>query len=156
MPPAVMPWVGSVKRKSMESMLPPFTIRVVRMISIGRISRQVSTNALETCSLRNRLWECGLGIDRLAELGAVLGAVAAVAVGVPGLTGHAAGLGSHSLALVSGFTGVLLSPLHLCLLLSNAYFETHLWPVYRQLALPLAVVQAGGCLYFIILRYYLA
>ena len=61
-----------------------------------------------------------------------------------------------ALALVSGFTGVLLSPLHLCLLLSNAYFETSLLPVYRRLVLPLVVVQAGGCVYFMILRYYLA
>lgn len=37
------------------------------------------------------------------------------------------------LALVSGFVGVLLSPLHLCLLLSNEYFQTPLTPVYRFL-----------------------
>jgi len=61
-----------------------------------------------------------------------------------------------ALALVSGFTGVLLSPLHLCLLLSNAYFETALMPVYRQMLVPLVALQAGGCIYFIILRYYLA
>jgi hypothetical protein len=40
------------------------------------------------------------------------------------------------LALVSGFFGVLLSPLHLCLLLSNAYFKTTLAPVYRLLGNP--------------------
>ena len=61
-----------------------------------------------------------------------------------------------ALALVSGFTGVLLSPLHLCLLLSNAYFETTLMPVYRQMAVPLAALLAGGCLYFSILRFYLS
>ena len=61
-----------------------------------------------------------------------------------------------SLALVSGFTGVLLSPLHLCLLLSNAYFETDLMPVYRQMVLPLLALLAGGCIYFSILRFYLS
>jgi len=59
-----------------------------------------------------------------------------------------------ALALVSGFTGVLLSPLHLCLLLSNAYFETSLLPVYRRMAVPLIVLLGGGCLYFIGLRFY--
>ena len=61
-----------------------------------------------------------------------------------------------ALALVSGFTGVLLSPLHLCLLLSNAYFETALMPVYRQMVLPLLALLAGGCIYFSILRFYLS
>jgi hypothetical protein len=59
-----------------------------------------------------------------------------------------------ALALVSGFTGVLLSPLHLCLLLSNAYFETSLLPVYRRMGVPLAVLLGGGCLYFLGLRFY--
>jgi hypothetical protein len=58
-----------------------------------------------------------------------------------------------ALSLVSGFTGVLLSPLHLCLLLSNAYFETSLMPVYRQMMVPLMALLAGGCLYFGILRF---
>jgi len=61
-----------------------------------------------------------------------------------------------ALALVSGFTGVLLSPLHLCLLLSNAYFETALMPVYRQMVVPLLALLAGGCIYFSILRFYLS
>lgn len=61
-----------------------------------------------------------------------------------------------ALALVSGFTGVLLSPLHLCLLLSNAYFETTLMPVYRQMVVPLLALLIGGCLYFMILRYCLS
>jgi hypothetical protein len=54
---------------------------------------------------------------------------------------------------VAGFTGVLLSPLHLCLLLSNAYFETSLMPVYREMIVPLLALLGGGCLYFAILRY---
>ena len=57
-----------------------------------------------------------------------------------------------ALGLVCGFAGVLLSPLHLCLLLSNAYFETSLVPVYRRMRVPLAVLMGGGCLYFVLLR----
>jgi integral membrane protein (TIGR00529 family) len=57
-----------------------------------------------------------------------------------------------ALGLVCGFTGVLLSPLHLCLLLSNAYFETTLLPVYRRMRIPLIALMGGGCLYFILLR----
>lgn len=57
------------------------------------------------------------------------------------------------LALTSGFMGVLLSPLHLCLLLSNEYFETSLAPVYRHMLIPLAVLLASAICYFMILSY---
>jgi uncharacterized protein len=55
------------------------------------------------------------------------------------------------LALASGFMGVLLSPLHLCLLLSNEYFETSLVPVYRHMRIPLAVLLVTATGYFTIL-----
>ena len=57
------------------------------------------------------------------------------------------------LALASGFMGVLMSPLHLCLLLSNEYFETSLVPVYRHMRVPLAVLLAATICYFTILSY---
>ena len=47
----------------------------------------------------------GLGLGSARTLGSAAGwtLVAAAAVGIPSLTGHAAGLGGHSLALISGF-----------------------------------------------------
>ena len=47
----------------------------------------------------------GVGFAVVRSLGAAAGwfAVGLVAVGIPSLTGHAAGLGGHSLALISGF-----------------------------------------------------
>jgi uncharacterized protein len=55
------------------------------------------------------------------------------------------------LGLVSGFVGVLFSPLHVCLLLSNEYFETSLDRVYRFLLVPCLVLLAAGLVYFQIL-----
>lgn len=52
------------------------------------------------------------------------------------------------LALASGFVGVLLSPLHLCLLLSNAYFKTSLAAVYRHLLVPCTLLFMASSLYF--------
>ena len=52
------------------------------------------------------------------------------------------------LALVCGFAGVLVSPLHLCLLLSNEYFETNIGAVYRCLRLPVLALVVGGIIYF--------
>jgi hypothetical protein len=54
------------------------------------------------------------------------------------------------LALVSGFMGVLLSPLHLCLQLSNKYFGASLLGMYRYLWLPSAAVLASAVLYFVL------
>jgi uncharacterized protein len=50
--------------------------------------------------------------------------------------------------LSCGLVGVLLSPLHLCLLLSNAYFETKLIAVYRHLWLPSLLMMAASMAYF--------
>ena len=57
------------------------------------------------------------------------------------------------LALASGFMGVLLSPLHLCLLLSNEYFETSLVPVYRHMRIPLMVLMVAAVCYFSVLSF---
>ncbi len=60
------------------------------------------------------------------------------------------------LAYVSGFTGALLSPLHLCLILSNEYFEAP-WPsVYHRLWLPLLTILGGGIGYVWVLTKLLA
>jgi uncharacterized protein len=55
--------------------------------------------------------------------------------------------------LVCGFAGVLLSPLHLCLLLSNEYFETPLNPVYRYLWVPCLCMACAGMGYFWVLHW---
>lgn len=56
------------------------------------------------------------------------------------------------LALACGFVGVLFSPLHLCLLLTNEYFHTSLGPVYRQLLVPCAALMICSILYFFFLH----
>ncbi|TSA56868.1 MAG: DUF401 family protein [Planctomycetaceae bacterium] len=57
------------------------------------------------------------------------------------------------LAIGSGFIGVLLSPLHICLLLSNQYFGTTLIPVYKHLWLPSLCFILSAFAYFWILRW---
>lgn len=60
------------------------------------------------------------------------------------------------LALAAGFAGVLLSPLHLCLLLSNEYFKTSMMPVYRHMFVPVSVVLIAGIAYFTVLYHFMA
>jgi len=56
------------------------------------------------------------------------------------------------IALVTGFSGVLLSPLHLCLILSNEYFTTPPGPVYRYLWRPCLYIILVGFTYFWVLH----
>jgi len=56
------------------------------------------------------------------------------------------------LAIVSGFAGVLFSPLHLCLMLSNRYFNASLSAVYRYLLIPCCGLMLSACIYFFVLR----
>jgi hypothetical protein len=58
------------------------------------------------------------------------------------------------LALSSGFIGVLLSPLHLCLPLSNEYFQSSLMPIYRYLLISCTALLFFGIIYFWLLRIY--
>ena len=57
------------------------------------------------------------------------------------------------LAMVCGFAGVLLSPLHLCLVLSNEYFKTELSSVYRYLWLPCLALVLSAFGYFGLLHW---
>jgi integral membrane protein (TIGR00529 family) len=56
------------------------------------------------------------------------------------------------LAMASGFAGVLLSPLHLCLLLSNEYFNAPMESVYKYLWLPAVGLILSGWAYFLLLQ----
>ena len=59
------------------------------------------------------------------------------------------------LAYGSGMIGMMLSPLHLCLVLSAEYFRAHLAEVYRYLLAPALAVLAVLVLAFSITYYIL-
>ena len=63
-----------------------------------------------------------------------------------------AGINGYALLLayVSGMMGVLLSPLHLCLILSAEYFEASLAKVYRYILPPLLAIEAVAVLIYYI------
>jgi len=52
------------------------------------------------------------------------------------------------LAFISGEVGYILSPLHLCLVLSTQYFEASLSKVYRYLTPPLFIIEAVAILVY--------
>lgn len=56
------------------------------------------------------------------------------------------------LFMFSGYTGVMISPMHLCFILTCRYFETDLGSAWRRLVAPSALLFAFGAAYFLILR----
>ncbi len=94
----------------------------------------------------------------------VAGAVTGLAVGFVGtsfpivlpLMAVLAGDGSISayivLAYAFGHLGQMLSPLHLCYVVSNKYFDTPFGPVYRQIIMPALAMALLTIVYVVALR----
>lgn len=52
-------------------------------------------------------------------------------------------IGAVSLAFASGFIGVLMSPVHVCLVLTREYFSADMWGIYRK------ILPAGAILFVV-------
>ncbi|HNT28819.1 MAG TPA: DUF401 family protein, partial [bacterium] len=55
-------------------------------------------------------------------------------------------------AYTGGFTGVMLSPTHLCLIVTTDYFKTRLSAVYPLIMRAGLLMALGGGIYYVILR----
>ena len=53
------------------------------------------------------------------------------------------------LAYLSGYLGMILSPTHLCLILTNDYFKSDLLKVYREIAIPVIIMAVFGFLIYL-------
>jgi len=60
-----------------------------------------------------------------------------------------ASIGVISFAFASGFIGVLLSPVHICLVLTREYFKADMWGVYRK------IIPAGSIVFLVAVAEYL-
>jgi len=66
--------------------------------------------------------------------------------------GGQASLANISLAFASGFVGVLLSPVHLCLVLTRQYFKADLWGVYRKIIPASSFIFLAALIEYLIFR----
>jgi integral membrane protein (TIGR00529 family) len=57
-------------------------------------------------------------------------------------------LGAVSFAFAAGFTGVLLSPVHVCLILTREYFRARMGGIYVRLLLPAALIMAVAAIQY--------
>ena len=66
------------------------------------------------------------------------------------LTGGA-NLNQLSFAFASGFIGVLLSPVHLCLVLTREYFKAEAWGMYRKVMKGCGVIMIAALVEYLVL-----
>lgn len=60
--------------------------------------------------------------------------------------------GAISFAFASGFLGVLLSPVHICLVLTREYFKADIWGMYKMMIPGSIVIFCGAVIEYLILR----
>jgi integral membrane protein (TIGR00529 family) len=60
--------------------------------------------------------------------------------------------GIISFAFIAGFLGVLLSPLHVCLILTREYFKADLWGIYKFMIPGCIVISCGAVVQYLILK----
>lgn len=63
-----------------------------------------------------------------------------------------ASLANMTLAFAAGFIGVLLSPVHLCLVLTKEYFKADMWGIYKKTLPASAVILMAAIIEYILLR----
>jgi len=61
-------------------------------------------------------------------------------------------IGAISFAFASGFLGVLLSPIHVCLILTREYFKADLWGIYKMMIPAGIIVFCGAVAEYLILK----
>ncbi|MDY6909958.1 MAG: DUF401 family protein [Thermodesulfobacteriota bacterium] len=140
-------------------------LQIFYMVASIMIFKGVLENSEAVGAISDELLQVGIPLMPVTViLPFLVGSVVGITIGFVGTTFpilisliQSFGESQHMLAymmlgLVSGFVGVLLSPLHLCLLLSNEYFETALGYVYRHLVTPCGILLASGCAYFFLLQ----
>jgi len=100
----------------------------------------------------------------IAFLPFLAGLVTGIAVGfagpafplVVGLAEAAPGISESSalvLAFTMGYAGMMLSPVHLCYILTRRHFDVGLFPTYYYLVPCISVVALMGILFHVVLRY---
>lgn len=57
-----------------------------------------------------------------------------------------------SFAFVSGYLGVLLSPVHLCFILTREYFNADMWGMYKKTLPACGIIMAGALVGYLLLK----
>ena len=80
-----------------------------------------------------------------------VGATFPLLISLVGTAGLSVPVGAMSFAFASGFIGVLLSPVHVCLVLTREYFKAEMGGIYRRMLPAASVVLAVALLQYLII-----
>jgi integral membrane protein (TIGR00529 family) len=64
---------------------------------------------------------------------------------------HGSPLGAVSFAFASAYLGVLLSPVHICLILTREYFKADMWMLYKKILLSCAAIFLVAVIEYLVL-----
>lgn len=78
---------------------------------------------------------------------AFVGSAFPLFMSLPGLDAH-----SFSLAFAAGYAGVLLSPVHVCLILTRDYFKADMWGLYKKIIPAVLLYFIAPVLEYVIFR----
>ncbi len=155
---------GTSKHQIWSIMRNPRLLKMMYMIAAILIFKEILTNSKAAAEVSQELvrWHFPLVLIAvsLPFLVGMFGGIVIAFVGstlpilIPLVTsyGQAQHLSAYvMLVLASGFAGVMMSPLHLCFLLSNEHFGVSMGSVYKHLWAPCVALIGASIIYFLIL-----
>ncbi len=130
-----------------------FTVDVIVLIFGTMLFKFTMENSGAVVNLSRYFTEKGIPLlPVLFVIPFVSGLLTGLTVGFVGSTfpllislGGGAHLDQISFAFVSGYTGVLLSPVHLCLVLTREYFKADVWGMYKRI-IPSGIIILAAAL----------
>jgi integral membrane protein (TIGR00529 family) len=168
---AAIPWVWyqnrTSKKQILSTLVNPQLLKMIYMIAGILIFKGILTDSHAAAAISQELMQMHIPLTLIAAtLPFLVGMSSGIVIAYLGSTlpilvpliqslGEAQFLPAYAmLIIVSGYAGVMLSPLHLCFLLSNEYFAVSLGSVYRYLWLPCIGLIAAGTAYFWLLHWF--
>ena len=168
---AAITWVWYQNRTSKKQILStlanPQLLKMIYMIAGILIFKGILTDSHAAAAVSHELMQMNIPLTLIAAtLPLLVGISSGIVIAYLGSTlpilvpliqsvGEAQFLPAYAmLIIVSGYAGVMLSPLHLCFLLSNEYFAVSLGSVYRYLWLPCICLIGAGTAYFWLLHWF--
>ncbi len=129
-----------------------FTLDVVVLIFGVMLFKTTMESSGAVSALSRYLADLGIpALPVIVLLPFLSGILTGITVGFVGSTfpllislAGGAHLNEMTLAFASGFLGVLLSPVHLCLVLTREYFKADIWGIYRKIIPAGSIVMASA------------
>jgi integral membrane protein (TIGR00529 family) len=157
---------GTSKKQIVSMLTNPQLFKIMYMIAGILIFKGILTDSHAAAAVSQELMQMHIPLALIAvTLPFLVGMSSGIVIAFLGSTlpilvpliqslGEAQFLPAYVMLIIaSGFAGVMLSPLHLCFLLSNEYFAVSIGSVYRYIWLPCVCLIGVGTAYFWVLHW---